>query len=194
VKKSFSRLVTVILLFSAVSVFGQLKDDSSLFTLNMGFAPVTNPDSENDVTAYGVNGTYEKFLSGSRLALGVNVGFMGGNDSYIKDTENRVVNLTTTSVNFTSKYLWGSGQTVPFIGLGIGLHWSYVSGTAAGVGVASNIDKSSSGISVNVPLGINFFLSEKTFIGFNVVGMFIESSQFEDDLNFALNLSVGFQM
>ena len=193
-KKSFTSIITVIILFSAVSVFGQLKDDSALFTLNLGFAPITNPDSENSVTAYGVNGTFEKFLSGSRLALGVNVGFMGANDSYLKDSEDRRVNLTTTSVGFTSKYLWGSGQTVPYIGLGIGLHWSYVTGTASGVGVAANIDKSSSGISVNVPLGINFFLSEKAFVGFNVMGMFIENSQFDNDLNFGFNLSVGFQM
>jgi len=200
--KNFLRIVSLsiflIFLISGVT-FAQLKSDSWLWTLNIGFTNVKSSLTNESLNGYSFNSTIEKHVRNGQWAYGLNLAFLTADDQLIVSTGGEKVyySVSSTAVFLTAKYFFTKTEIVPYIGLGLGVNFAKNDRAATGFYVVqpSAVAASSSltGLALALPVGINWFLDKQFFIGANVVPTWTEKTFFEDKFNFLFNFSLGFQ-
>ena len=199
-KMVFIILTTVLLLFVTGTTQAQIQEESYLWTLNVGFAQVRTPLSANDLDGYSFNTTLEKTLDTPNWALGMNIAFYEASDEYSLQGVEINQSFSSSFIFLTGKYLISSmGRWVPYIGLGVGVHFGKRYTVANGVLtidgdriISGNTSQNS--FALATPIGVNFFASETVYIGLNMTGLWMDKSYFRDDFMMVWNLGLGFQI
>jgi hypothetical protein len=194
-------MVLATLLLSASSAFAQLERGSTLWTLNLGYAPLKSATTGNSLEGWTFNSTVEKLVGDGNWALGMNLAFFWSEDE-ILFTPGVKAGQSTSSIALygTLKYLIDTPSNwTPYLGLGLGVHSSTRDFAIAGFFDIQDTDnlvvgtESLSSFALALPFGINYFPGSKTFVGLNVTPIWTEKSFYDTDVNWLLNFSLGFQ-
>jgi hypothetical protein len=190
--------IFLIFLISEVTS-AQLKSDSWLWTLNIGFTNVKSSLTNESLNGYTFNSTIERRVNNSQFAYGFNLAFLSADDELIVSTGGEKVyySISSTAVFLTAKYFFTKTEVVPYVGLGLGLNFATNDRAATGFYIAQPTavagSSSLSSFALALPVGVNWFLDKQFFIGANVVPIWTEKTFFEDKFNFLFNFSLGFQ-
>jgi len=200
--KNFLRIASLsiflIYLISGVT-FAQLKSDSWLWTLNIGFTNVKSSLTNESINGYSFNSTIERRVNNSQFAYGFNLTFLSADDELVVSTGGEKVyySVSSTAVFLTAKYFFTKTEVVPYVGLGLGINFATNDRAATGFYIAQPTavagSSSLSSVALALPVGVNWFLNKQFFIGANVVPIWTEKTFFEEKFNFLINFSLGFQ-
>ena len=177
----------------------QLEQGAYLWTLNLGYLPLKNAETVNSLDGYGLNTTFEKLIQNSGFALGFNLGVYWTQDEiFITPDMTGVQSFRSNSIYGTLKYMFfTSSNWSPYVGLGVGVQTTVKDVAVKGLYVVQdNVvvgSQAKTGFVVAAPLGVNYFIDAKTFVGLNVLPLWAEDSFYEQELNWMFNLSLGFQ-
>ena len=192
--------LSIFLIFSFAGVTSaQVKPDSFLWTLNLGYTSVKSSLTDQSLNGFTFNSTIEKHIRNTQWALGFNLAFISADDELILSSggEKIYYSVRSTALFLTAKYFFTKTEIVPYIGLGLGVNFATNDRAATGFYVVqpTTVAGSSSltSMALALPLGVNWFLEKQVFIGINVVPMWAEKTFFEDEFTFLINLSLGFQ-
>jgi outer membrane protein W len=190
--------IFLILLISGVAS-AQLKSDSWLWTLNLGYTSVKSNLTQESLNGYTFNSTIEKHMRNGHWAYGLNLAFLSANDELIVSSggEKIYYSISSTALFLTAKYFFTKTEIVPYIGLGLGVNFANNDRGATGFydaePTAVATSSSLTGLALALPVGMNWFLDKQLFIGINVVPTWTEKTFFESKFNFLINFSLGFQ-
>jgi len=166
----------------------------------VGFANLTNPVSTNSISAWSGSTTLERMVGSSDWSFGFNFAFFEAFDEFKIEDANVAQSFSSYSLYLGTKYYVRSmGRWVPYIGFGLGVHWSdrYTSGTGFVKVDDENVysgKQNRTSLALGVPVGINYFLSEEVFLGANLTSIWMEESYFKSSVNLLINLSLGFHI
>lgn len=200
-KKLILTLIAITFFLTISTSNAQIKSESWLWTLNLGFASIKNEATKNTINGYTFNSTIEKKIRNQPIAYGVNVSYLSADDQFAISNEGKTITSSISSTAFflTMKYLFSRSEVVPYIGLGLGINLATNNVAYTGYDI---VQPASSGghaadltsLAVAVPVGVNFFMGEgKPYFGINVVPTWTEKTFFDSNFNFLYNLSLGFQ-
>ena len=187
--------------FSITNVEAQIKDDVTLWTINLGFLETQSAATENNLFTYGLNTTFERMVSDSKFAFGANLGYSWSEDSYdiTLDTKSWQ-SYKTLSIYLTSKYYFTPSKNwTPYVGFGFGFQSTGVDFAVSGLMDIDNDDvfvgtRSLTSLSVAIPLGLNAFVSENVYLGFNFTPYWLDKSFYKDKWYWVFNMGMGFQL
>ncbi len=190
-----------IFVFSFTNAEAQIKDDVTLWTINLGFLETQSAATENNLFTYGLNTTFERMVSDSKFAFGANLGYSWSEDSYdiTLDTKSWQ-SYKTLSIYLTSKYYFTPNNNwTPYIGFGFGFQSTGVDFAVSGLMDIDNDDvfvgtRSLTSLSIAIPLGINAFVSDNVYLGFNFTPFWLDKSFYKDKWYWVFNMGVGFQL
>jgi len=200
--KNFFRIasLSIFLIYLIAGVTSaQVKPDSWLWTLNLGYTSVKSNLTNESLNGYTFNSTIEKHVNNSQWAYGLNIAFLSANDELILSSggEKIYYSVSSTALFLTAKYFFTKTEIVPYIGLGLGVNFATNDRAATGFYAVqpSAVAGSSSltSVALALPLGVNWFLEKQVFIGINVVPMWADRTFFESEFTFLINFSLGFQ-
>jgi hypothetical protein len=180
--------------------YSQVRDNSTLWTINLGWGQVKNETLDQNIDAYSFNTTVEQMIPSSDFSLGANLGWFSTAEVLRVSEDARTwETYSTTSFFVTGKYHFQrNAQWVPYIGLGLGFHVSKVEYAISGVLDLPNIDgivgtRSIGSFAMAGALGINLMASETVFLGFNFAPIWYKDTYYKDNFYYLINLSLGFQ-
>ena len=177
----------------------QVKPDSFLWTLNLGYTSVKSSLTNESLNGYTFNSTIEKHVNNSQWAYGLNIAFISANDEFILSSggEKIYYSVSSTAVFLTAKYFFTKTEIVPYIGFGLGVNFATNDRAATGFYVVQPTavagSSSLTSVALALPLGVNWFFEKQVFIGINVVPMWADKTFFDSEFTFLINLSLGFQ-
>lgn len=189
----------IIILISSLSS-AQLKQDSWLMTLNVGYAPLNSSVTEQSIGGYTVNIAIERLRGETPWAFGGNLAFFSADDELVlSDSGEKIYSsISVTAVFLTAKYFITKTKITTYIGFGVGVNFSNNDVSASGIDDLQGNEvagsRSLTSIAFSLPLGVNWFVSKSIFLGLNVIPIWTEKSFFDSDLNWLFNLAVGFQI
>ena len=195
--------ITLLSFFLILNLTGvssaQVKSDSWLWTLNLGYTPVTSKISGNSLRGYTFNTTLEKHIGGDKWAYGFNLAYSKADDevSELSSGDKVYSSVSSTSIFMTVKYFLSSDVLVPYLGFGLGLNFAnneYASantGNPPPSGIAGTTSFTS--LAFAVPIGLNWFAHESVFFGANIVPIWTDKTFFDSNFNWLFNFSLGFQ-
>ena len=193
--------VLVIFVFNYGNAEAQIKEDVTLWTINLGFLETQSAATENNLFTYGLNTTFERMITDSKFALGVQFGYSWSEDSYnISLNRQSWQSYKSLGVYLTGKYYFTPRRNwTPYIGLGFGFQSTGVDYAVSGVGVGEDENaivgaRSLTGLSIAFPLGINAFVSDNVYLGFNFTPFWMDQSFYKDNWYWVFNMGVGFQL
>lgn len=198
------KLLLIVLLstlfLSHSTTFAQIKAEATVWTLNLGIAFLSNAETNTDITGYSFNTTIEKFVQNTGWSIGMNLGFNRGEDVVAIGSNAKSYNtLSSTTLFLTGKYSFQkSSNIIPYIGFGFGWSFSTKETAIFDVSIPSPnslyyYETNLTGYVITVPVGVNFYVDRMVFLGLNIAPFYSENSYYKDDLNWAVNFSVGFQ-
>jgi hypothetical protein len=180
--------------------FAQIEDDAYLWALNVGWAPVTNKISTNSLNGWSGGTTLEKMLSNSNWAIGFNLTFIGASDEYKIQDVHVAQSFEGVGLYIGFKhYVRSLGSWVPYLGLAAGVNFSdrYTTSTGfytiEGENVYIGSEKLNS-FALAVPLGLNWFVSQKVYLGLNFTAVWADKTFYKSNVNSVLNLALGFHI
>jgi hypothetical protein len=201
-KKSLLSVLALFLFFILVQpANAQLKKGSWLWTLSVGYVPVTSQLTNNSLDGWVGSTTVEKLIGKSNWSIGMNFAFFSADDkdAMINGTEIGQ-SYNTSSLYLGTKYFVSSmGDWVPYFGLGLGVHWTSRYTTISGNTISLSPEvltgnEHTSNFAFSAPVGLNWFLSKEVFVGLNLTSVWMNDSYYTSDVNLFMNLSVGFQI
>ena len=190
-----------VFVFSFSNAEAQIRDDVTLWTINLGFLETQSASTENNLFTYGLNTTFERMVSDSKFAFGANLGYSWSEDSYniTLDTKSWQ-SYKTLSIYLTSKYYFTPDKNwTPYLGFGFGFQSTSVDFAISGVDPEEYDDiitgtRSLTSLSMAFPLGINAFVSDNVYLGFNFTPFWLDKSFYKDKWYWVFNMGVGFQL
>ena len=189
----------IIILISSLSS-AQLKQDSWLMTLNVGYAPLKSSVTKQSIGGYTVNITIEKLRGNTQWAFGGNLAFFKADDELmLSDGGEKVYSsISITAIFLTAKYFITTTEVTTYIGFGLGVNFSNNDLSASGFydlqGNELAGSSSLTSLALSSTLGLNWFVSKSIFLGLNVIPIWTEKTFFDSNLNWLFNLAVGFQI
>lgn len=192
--------LSIFFIFSFAGVASaQVKPDSFLWTLNLGYTSVKSSLTDQSLNGFTFNSTVEKHIRNTQWALGLNLAFISADDELILSSggEKIYYSVSSTALFLTAKYFFTKTEIVPYIGLGLGVNFATNDRAATGFYVvqptAVAASSSLTGGALALPLGVNWFIDKQVFLGVNVVPMWTEKTFFDSEFTFLINFSLGFQ-
>jgi opacity protein-like surface antigen len=200
-KYFISSIVIIFIMLNLGSSIAQIEDRAYLWSLNVGFATnLENPVSGNTMTGGSGSTTLERMIGESNWSLGFNFAFFEASDEFTLNNASIAQGFNSYSLYLGTKYYVRSlGRWTPYIGFGLGVHFSdrYTTGTDF-----ENLedDKIYSGkenrtnLALSVPVGANYFLSEDVFLGVNLTSVWMDDTFLKSQVNLLVNLALGFHI
>ena len=201
-KKILLSIVTLFLLFIFVQpASAQLKKNSWLWTLNVGYVPLTSELTNNSIDGWTGSTTVEKLIGQSNWSIGMNFAFFNAEDNNANiDAVEMKQSYSTYSIYLGTKYfVTGMDKWVPYFGLSLGVNQNSRYTTISGTPTTLNSDVVSgtehkSSYAFAAPIGVNWFVSDEVYLGLNLTSIWNDDTYFTSAVNLLMNLSVGFQI
>ena len=202
-KKTLLLVVTLFLFFIyAQPASAQLKKGSWLWTLNVGYAPLTSTLTNNSIDGWSGSTTVEKLVGKSNWSIGMNFAYFNASDNDARiDAVEMNQSYSSYSIYLGTKYfVTGMDKWVPYFGLSLGVNqnsrYTTISGTnttTLNSDVVSGTEHKSS-YAFAAPIGVYWFVSDEVYLGFNLTSIWNDDTYFTSAVNLLMNLSVGFQI
>jgi hypothetical protein len=173
----------------AVPASAQLRDEAVTFIANFGFGFVSPKDYDETINPTSVGLTFEKFLPGKPISLGISVGYAGAESQFLQAEENVNLELTSLPVYLGGRYVFGQGENVFYVGLGLGAQFAQFRVTPE----QSIHSTNATDFSVAIPIGTYAFLSDSMFINANWKPTFVIDSEWVETFSHGFTLGLGFQ-
>jgi hypothetical protein len=181
--------VLLAVLLMVANSYAQLRLESSYLTFNFGFMISELKDSGETLNSGTAALNYELLLSPQLpLAVGFGVGYLAGEEQFTSEGVPTRAEYSAWPLYFSGRYFIGKKRVVGYVGWGLGLHF----GTLELFTEDDQSARSSTNISIAVPVGLYVFLSERVYLNGGYTPTWIDSSLL-DGFSSVFTFGVGFQ-
>ncbi len=191
-KRILSAIVLLGLLFTAATAFAQYREGAVLLTLGAGSSFTKLEDSGDQISGTAAGFTLEKVLAGGKATMGFTLYWLSASDDVTLegDTTTSPVSYSSTPFAITGRYNFLNSRFAANVGLGLGF---YTSKFYLYEGTTEQIQRSQSGMSFSLPIGMAYFLDPDMYLQISYVPSIMTASSLTDDLSQTVVLVAGFQ-
>jgi opacity protein-like surface antigen len=192
-------MTRVIALFIGLAVvltagagYAQLRDDANLLTGNISYVLAKSADTEETKDGAGFGFIYEKVHDNRQWSFGFGLSLQKAEESFTEDSVDYRSNYSNFDVSLRMRFFGApESRITPYIGLGLGVRFSGVSLATA----TDDIDDSSNGLSVTVPIGLLFFVSDSVYLDASYTYNFLGNSKYvANNMQHLFSLGIGVQL
>jgi hypothetical protein len=191
VKKTIAAVLVIGLIatVTAGTVRAQMEiiEGNSLLITNVSYFNATVEDIDQSLNGWGLGLTYDRANFDGKATIGITGSFGHTNET----VEDFLYSYTTSAAYLTAKYLLKSSRITGYIGGGIGFYYGRASKTDATTRLSEGSFRES-GVSLALPVGVYWWLGEKTGLNVNYTLTYGRGDIFKSDLLHFVNLGVVF--
>lgn len=179
------RLFLILFLISLpVISFSQVYPDNQI-VLSAGYMLAQGEDGNETVSGYTVGVTYEKAKFQRRVAFGAEILYLSISDDIQLDSGPKVIEYWSLPVSVYSKVYFSESAIKPFLGVGIGLHFS--------TATLDNFNQSQSdrGLAIQVPAGLRIYILETLILNVDYKFYYLGSSFLGNNMAHTFNGGIG---
>ena len=191
-KRILSTAALIGVLFVAATASAQYREGSVLLTLGAGSSFTKLEDSGDQISGSAAGFTLEKVLAGGKATMGFTLYWLSASDDVTLegDTTTSPVSYSATPFAITGRYNFLNSRFAANVGLGLGF---YTSKLYEHEGTVDQRQRSASGMSFSLPIGMAYFLDPDMYLQFSYVPSIMTASALSEDLSHTVVLVAGFQ-